>query len=243
MVPVAYVVVMGLTACCWAASNRTVTSTGSGSVSVTPTFATATLGATSTNDTASAALNATSAALSALRRTLRSSRIPDSDVRLSEVSLSPFVPLGNDTGTMWTSRVLVTITVRDVSTIGEVIDSAVSNGANVVNSVTYGVDGSARSSAVQLARSAAVDEAHAVAVQLADLVNATLGLIVRVSDSSFSPSPVVVGSLRDAITLPVGSLTVTDSVSAVWELIVPEGTVRMDALTDDEAALLAGLSR
>eukprot|EP00727_Mastigamoeba_balamuthi_P004995 m51a1_g14494 hypothetical protein (247) ;mRNA; r:766319-767059 len=237
------VVAMGLSAGCWAASNRTVSSTGSGSVSVTPTFATVELGATSTNDTASAALNATSSALSTLRRSLRSSRIPDSDVRLSEVSLTPVFPMDNDTGVMWTSTVLVTITVRDVNTVGEVIDSAVSSGANDINSVTYGVDGSTRNNALQLARSVAVDEAHAVAAQLADLVNATLGLIVSVSDTSFSPSPVIVGSLKNAITLPVGTLTVTDSVSAVWELIVPEGTVRMDALTDDEAALLAGLSR
>lgn len=77
---------------------------------------------------------------------------------------------------------LVQVRVADIDMTGEVIDTALDNGANRVSNISFEIED--RQGAIEQAREIAVDEARAKAEHLASLTDVSLGSPLRIDEHS-----------------------------------------------------------
>lgn len=144
--------------------SGTITVTGNGYVYAEPDLAKVTIGVTTEATTSTAAMSDNANAMSKVVDAIKKLGIPDKDIKTSTVSLQPKYeyqypsaatsPSGTDkvvpptpTSTPPTSlstRIVgytatntVTVTVRDMSKVGKVIDEGYSGGANQIHGVTF----------------------------------------------------------------------------------------------------------
>ena len=109
--------------------------------------------------------------------------------------------------------------VRDLASVGSVLDAAVQDGANTLNGLTFGIaddkdeqDG---------AKKAAVADAQAQAKLLAEAAGVNLGPIVSISEGMGYQPPVPMAAFKaDAMAVPVvaGEIGVQAQVTITWEL-------------------------
>lgn len=202
------------------AETASVFATGTGTVEVQPDIATLSIGVSTQGDTAAAALSANSAAIEAVMTRLAASGIEDRDMQTSNLYLSPNWS-GYDTGTPVISGYfasnMLTITVRDLDKLGAVLDSAVSDGANTLNGVTFGL--ADPKPALDEARKDAVADARARAELLATAAGMTLGKIITITESTAADVPY---PMYDAAAAPVpvagGELGLSASVTIQYEI-------------------------
>jgi uncharacterized protein len=127
-------------------SQRYIEVNGQASVNATPDFAKVTLGVTTTGKEAREALAANSKLVNALISLIKAEGIAAADVQTSSLSISQ--SMSNPTPTSTSARTitgynvsnLVTVTVRDISRLGALIDKAVDAGANAIDGIAYGVN-------------------------------------------------------------------------------------------------------
>ncbi|MCB2151732.1 MAG: SIMPL domain-containing protein [Rhodobacteraceae bacterium] len=201
--------------------------TGEGSIEAPPDMATISLGVTTTGNTASEALDANSAALSAVLARLTAAGIAERDVQTSGLSLGPvydYASSGERGGPVLTgfqASNMVTARVRVLDDLGVLLDAAVGEGANTVNGVYFGLADSADEA--DAARLAAMADARRKATLLAEAAGLTLGRIVSIGEGGTAMPMAAMGGVafeRAAAPVPVaaGELTVSASVAVVWEL-------------------------
>jgi uncharacterized protein YggE len=181
------------------ASSAGITVLGTGSTTVIPDRAAFTFGTVAQAKTASAALAASSEAVSRVIAALRRAGVAKADIQTSEVSLAP---RSNDQGNTivgYTATNSVTATVRNLADAGAVIDACVGAGADQV----YGPNllAADESSAYREALKAAVADARAKAQTLATASGVTLGRITAIVEGGPTPAPIpVAGAARDSTT-------------------------------------------
>lgn len=162
-----------------------ITAAGTGSVTLTPDRATFSFGTVSQARSASAALAATSQSVGRVIDALRKAGVSRNDIQTSEVSLSP---RSNDSGEAivgYTASNTVTVTVRRLANAGEIVDAAVTAGANQM----YGPSllAADQDAAYRNALNAAVAEARAKAETLASSAGLTLGRVTSLAESGAAP--------------------------------------------------------
>lgn len=140
----------------------TITVTGTGTISVTPDIAHVTAGVTITEPTLSSAQQRASDIAQALLDVAAGNDIADADVQTSTYSVTvieAYDDNGNPTGerTFQVSNIL-TLTIRDLDTVGGILDQLVDAGANVVYGISFDVSDPAP--AVAKARTAAATDAR-----------------------------------------------------------------------------------
>jgi uncharacterized protein YggE len=122
----------------------------------------------------------------------------------------------------------IQITLKDTSRAGEVVDAAVSAGANRVSKISFGLSREKELEVRKNALSEASGNAKAKADSIAQGLNLTLGKVYSVSENSYYYTPV---SYRDydmalgvvnekSVTTPIsaGDIEVTASVSVQFEI-------------------------
>jgi uncharacterized protein len=142
----------------------TITVTGSGDVYAEPDLARVTIGVTTEATTSTKAMGDNADAMSKVIDAIKRLGIPEKDIKTSTVSLQPkyeyqyptttSYPTGSDKAvpptptstppTSLSTRIVgytavntVTVTVRDMSLVGKVIDEGYNGGANNINGVTF----------------------------------------------------------------------------------------------------------
>jgi hypothetical protein len=130
---------------------------------------------------------------------------------------------GEKTGTTFAVDNTVSVTLRDLSKIGVLLDAAVTAGANSVYGISFDVED--KESALQEARAQAVANAKSQAEQLAQAAGITLGPVYSISYYNSYPSPMYydskgVGgaSYANAVPISPGQLTITVDVSVSYEI-------------------------
>jgi uncharacterized protein len=116
------------------------------------------------------------------------------------------------------------VTVRDTDMLGELLDAAVTAGANSINGVTFSVDD--QTAAASEARRLAVEDARTKAEELAAAAGLTLGPVISIAEGTVSPMPPPLPAAADAgmaeaqAAVPVqpGSSTVAVDVSMTFAL-------------------------
>ena len=205
-----------------AEAAATLSVTGVGTVNVTPDMATLSLGVTSNGTTAVQAMAATNAALAAVTERLKANGVAAEDMQTSNLSLYPNW-VGYDSGAAptidgYVASNMLTVQVRVLEQTGAVLDAVITDGANTLNSLTFGL--SNPRPAEDDARRAAVTDARARAEVLAAAAGVTLGDLVSISEGGAMSDPMPMYR-AEAASVPVeaGQLGISASVTLVFELV------------------------
>ena len=203
----------------------TISVTGEGTVLSAPDLATISLGVTTTANTAAAAMAANSKSLTAVLDRLRAAGIEARDMQTSNLTLNPNW-VSYDSGSSsriegYTASNMLTVQVRALDTLGAVLDSSITDGANTLNGVTFSV--AEPRPALDAARKKAVADAIARATLLVDAAGAKLGPVVSITESSGFAPPMPMYRLEAdaAASVPTagGEVGLTASVMMVFEIM------------------------
>ena len=174
--------------------DRSIEVTGEASVEATPDFATVTLGVTTADKDASDAMAANAKATNALIAVLKGEGVAPADIQTSSLSIAPnFANRGGGSPKPpaidgYTVGNMVTLTVRDLSRLGALLDKAVGGGANSINGVTFGEDNI--SVLLDKARPLAFTDARRKAAIYAAAAGSKIGRLMGLSEQvGGSPMP------------------------------------------------------
>lgn len=223
---VALVFVLGTVPAVWADADRVITTMGQGVVEAVPDMATINLGVTNEARLAGDALRLTSDAVAAVLAQLNEAGIAPRDMQTQGVSLQPVWNRRNPENetpriTGFVARNTLTIRVRDLDTLGGILDRVVQDGANTFNGLQFSIQDP--EPAIAAARQDAVKDAVAKAEQLAEAAGVALGPVQSISENGGGGRPVMMemASARMESDVPVaaGEVSLTARVSMVFEIL------------------------
>jgi len=208
----------------FAAEPATIMVTGSGAVSVAPDFATVRLGAVTENAQPGVALRENNVLVASIIRVVREFDIADEDIRTANFFLSEV--RDRDWIAVIGHRVTNTVTViiRDIDQVGEIIGAAIEAGATVSGGVSFGIADS--SEAYNQALALAVQNANSKAGAIAGALNMSIDGVVAVTEMGGMHMPVTMAraemALADSagwgVPIEAGDLTVTANVQIVFAI-------------------------
>jgi uncharacterized protein YggE len=165
-------------------AERFVSVSATGSVSAVPDTAYITAGVLTEADAARDALNRNNVATAKLIDGLKAAGIAAKDIQTSQLNVSPRYAQPKEgrpaTVSGYTVSNQVRITVRDVKRLGEILDQAISLGANQMHGIAFEV--STAESLKDDARKAAMQNARRRAELYATAAGAQLGPVLRISE-------------------------------------------------------------
>jgi uncharacterized protein len=203
--------------------------TGEATISVPPDLATIEGGVTSEAKTARDAAEANNKAMTAVLAAVKAAGIADKDIQTSRISLQPQSaqnrsPNGPVQIVGYRASNHVTVTLRDVTKVANVIDALVGAGANDIGGVNFSV--SQASKLLDEARAKAMADALRKAEIYAKAGNVTLGAPLSISEGG-TPGPMPVMYARkmsagmDATPIAPGEETLHISVSVSYAIKQP----------------------
>jgi uncharacterized protein YggE len=200
----------------------TITVTGTGTVQAVPDMATLTLGVTTQGDTAAVALAANSEAVAAVIARLTASGVEARDMQTSNLSINPnwtsFDSSSSPTISGYVATNMLTVRVRVLEGLGDVLDAAVADGANTLNGLTFGM--AAPEPALNEARKAAVADARAKAELLVAAAGQNLGRVVTITEGGAwtDPAPMFRDSAAASPPVAGGEVAMTANVTIQYEM-------------------------
>lgn len=204
---------------------RQITVTGEGRVAAAPDMATLRLGAAAEAKEAGEALRQTSDITQRILDRLGEAGIEARDIQTSGLSLSPLRQNYRE-GTAETPGIAgyaasngVTVRLRDLDRLGEVLDAVVSDGANTLDGLSFGLQ--EPRPLMDEARQLAVADARAKAELYAKAAGVTLGAVQSlVERGGGSPGPYMaeMSMARGSVPVAAGELDVSADVQIVYEI-------------------------
>jgi len=205
---------------------RTLSVSGWAKVYLTPDIATITIGVHTENADPKEAVASNNAQAQAIKEAIMALGVAEEDIQTTNFSIYPsqqYGPDGKLTGTTYIVDNSVTVTVRDLSKISDILGAAVAAGANTINGIQFDV--SDKEAAVSQARTEAVQNAQKTAEELATAAGVTLGEIQSLSYYGGYPILVMEGkgggaavAAPSAVPVSPGQLTITADVNVVYEI-------------------------
>jgi len=182
-------VVVGLLAACspTALSSpenvRSMSVNGIGRVKIVPDIATINIGVRTEAEAIAEALDGNTAQANEISRVLQDLGVEEKDIQTSNFNVYPserYNPMtGQVEGRYFVVENTVNVTVRDLSSLGTVLNAVVEAGANSIYGITFNVED--RSAAVAEARELAIVDAKAKAEAIAGAAGVQLGEIINIS--------------------------------------------------------------
>jgi uncharacterized protein YggE len=162
---------------------RSISVNGTGRVKAEPDVADISLGVTKQGDDAQSASGEAATAMEAVIAALLKAGIAEADIQTSSLSLYPVYDYNENPPDIegWEASNMVNVTVRDIESVGSVVDAATVAGATNVSGITFRVEDPTAAEAE--ARSAAVADAKAKADQLAADAGVNIIGIISISES------------------------------------------------------------
>ena len=184
------ILALALSACGTAAAQpRTLNVSGNGTIYLTPDIANIYIGVHTEDPVIATAVSNNNTQTQALVDALKNAGTAEKDIQTSNFSVyntqSYDKVSGQPTGSSYAVDNTVYITVRDLSKLGSLLNTAVAAGANNINSVTFDV--ADKTAAMAQARQKAMANASSLATELAQTAGVKLGEIQNVSYSDNSP--------------------------------------------------------
>ena len=200
-------------------SDRVIYANGVGVVYTTPDEAVVQVSVEASNPSAVVAQDEASRRMASVIAAMKNLGIPDERMKTTGLSL---MPIRDEKGLQiigYVARNTLTITVRDLSKVGEVIEKAVAAGANVINSLTFQVSSEKARSLKSEALTLAVQDAKFQADVAAAAAGAkVIGLKSLTIGGIYLPTRTLVGAealAKEAYVMP-GESQITVSVSATF---------------------------
>ncbi len=169
-------------------NDRWIEVSGEGSVRVAPDFARVTLGVTTTGKDAREAMAANAKQANALVALIKSEGVSAADIQTSGLSISPISsnqpPARPETPTIvgYSVSDMVTVTVRDISALGALLDKAAAAGANTIYGIGFGENDP--SALLDKARPLAVADARRKAEIFALAGGAKIGRLMELTEEA-----------------------------------------------------------
>lgn len=216
----------------WAGTPPMLTVTGQGSAAAAPDLANVRAGVETEGRTAAEALAANNAAAARIIAALKEAGIAGRDIQTAGLYVEPRHEDPSPARPQRAPAIIgyrvvneVAVMVRDLSTLGAVLDRLVETGANRINSLGFGLADD-RPLADE-ARKAAVADATRAAGALAGAAGVRLVRVLSVTDGGgIGPQPMPGGiqmrMAAEAVPIETGETTVRAAVTVVWE-IAPAG--------------------
>jgi uncharacterized protein YggE len=207
---------------------RTLSVSGSGQAYLAPDIAYIYIGVHTEKGTAAEAVAENTNQTQKLIKAIQDFGIDPKDIRTTNFSIWPMDQYDPSSGAPTGEKKYavdntVYVTVRDLKSLGDLLDTAVQAGANTVNSVQFDV--ADKADALKQARADAVKDAEAQAQSLAQAAGLSLGEIRSIGFSEASPYPVFDGkggggAAAEAAAVPIqpGQLTFTVNVNVTYAL-------------------------
>ena len=206
-------------------TQPTITISASGSVTAVPDRVFIALGVMSEAKTARAALDANTAAMRKVIDTLKAEGLEDRDVQTSDFSIGPRYEYPQDgkppklVGCQVSN--VFNIRVNEIGKLGSILDKAVGEGSNQINSIRFEVsDADVR---LDDARKSAVANAKRMADLYATAAGAKLGEVLKIEEATFNPGPIPMmrqAAAADAAPVPIeaGEQTLQVNVTMTYAL-------------------------
>jgi hypothetical protein len=211
------------------AVTRTISVSGSGKVYVVPDIAYVTIGVHTEGKDAAKAVADNNTTSTAVKEAIKELGVEDKDIQTVNFSIYPqqqFDQNGRPTGDItYMVDNMIMVTVRDLAKIGDILDAAVTAGANTVSGIQFSV--ADKSKAESEARKLAVENAEQQAQELAQAAGVNLGPVQIISSiGGVVPVPVYEkglgggGAPAAAPSVPVspGQMVVQIDVQMVYEI-------------------------
>ena len=205
--------------------TRTIAVTGTGIARGTPDLAVVTIGVRNRADLAAAAFEQNSAATAKLITALKRAGIADRDLQTTQIALTPHYDYQSNRQQPslngYEASNSLRVRLRDISSVGNVIDRATKAGANQINGVQLMF--SDPSTLQNKARTEAIADAKAKATLLAQEAGVNVGAVLSIIEGgSNAPNAdqfsVRVAATESAAPIEAGEIAVRESVGVVFEL-------------------------
>lgn len=204
---------------------RSMSVNGTGRVTVVPDMATINVGVRTEADAVTDALAGNTAQANAISEVLQDLGVAEEDIQTSNFNVYPserYDPMtGQSERQYFVVENTVNVTVRDLSTLGEVLSAVVDAGANNIYGINFNVEN--REEAVAEARDLAIQDAKAKAEAIAEEAGVSLGDLTSISVHS-AGSPVAYYDAKGgayaeaAVPISAGTLTITMECSLTYEI-------------------------
>jgi uncharacterized protein YggE len=203
---------------------------GEGEASVAPDMAIVSLSVMREAETAREALDQNNTAIAEVIAALKEAGIEARDLQTAGLQINPRYVFPQDNSGEppriqgYQVSNTLTVRIRDISKVGEIIDKSVSLGVNQGGSISF--TNSDSSATVTEARKRAVKDAVSRATTLAEAAGVKLGSIVEISEHSMMPQPMPISaqafkmeaSVADAVPVEAGENTYRVQVSVTFEI-------------------------
>ena len=211
-----------------AAPQRTISVAGTGTAYLTPDIAYLYLGVHTEKLTAAEAVAENNEQTETVIQALRDFGVAANDIRTTNFSIWPIDKYDPSTGApsgekSYAVDNTVYVTVRDLETLGDLLDTVVQAGANTVNSIQFDV--ADRDEALAEARAEAVRDAGEKAQELATAAGVELGELQSVSFPNLQNYPIFDGRggggvAAEAAAVPIqpGQLTFDVTVNVTYAI-------------------------
>jgi uncharacterized protein YggE len=172
-----------------AATEHTVTVSGSGQVSVAPDVADVVLGVSITKPTVAEAQSAAATSMASVVAALKKDGVDTKDIVTVNLSLSPVYDYNNNgsaprlVGQQYANTVRVT--VRDLGRVAAVVDDTVAAGATTIQGISFRLDDP--KTVQSQARQLAMNDALAKATALTAAANVSVKGVASISETSTTP--------------------------------------------------------
>lgn len=210
-------------------SPTTLSLTGHGTVTIEPDTAAVFFGVSIEDETLSTAQGEATATMTAILAAVTDAGIVERDVQTVDYWVDILYDYDDD-GTV--SRIIgyqvsntVNVTVRDLASVGDILDAVVAAGANTVYGISFYVEDT--TAAASQARTAAVADAIAKAEDIATAAGLRVSRIVSIYESS-SPPPAPMdydyavaesaGSAGSSVPVQAGTTEISADIDVVFEL-------------------------
>lgn len=207
---------------------RTINVNGDGEISVAPDIAYVSFGViTEKSSVAEAQIN-NSATANNIIADIKKAGVASEDIKTSNYTISPKYNYDEKTGNSTVVGYIVTstlsVTVKNISSVGSVIDTAITNGANNSNGITFGVSNYEKYYNMALAN--AISNAKSKAQAIAACIDVKLSIPTKITENSsgvpteypvFDNAPTKSISGGQDMTIEPGTYKVKANVSLVYE--------------------------
>ena len=205
---------------------NTVTASGSGTIQAAPDEATMSFGISKNGSDPKALLNETSKAAAKIVAALKKAGVAEKDIQTQNVSLYPQSNYTNGKTVIsgYDASINVTVKVRDLTTLGKVINAGNDAGANTMNGPSFGLGEDSPQTAAAIEK--AVADARRNAEAMAKAADKSVGKVLTMTDSGVTPvqpypmafADSAAGMKRADVPINPGQLDVNSSVIVTFEL-------------------------
>lgn len=204
----------------------TVSVSGNGVVTIAPDTASVVVGVNIIEATLSSAQEKATTQMTAVLDALKKAGIAEKDIQTINYSVN-IIQSYDQNGTPGVIKGFqvsnqVSVTIRDISKLGSILDTVVAQGANAIYGISFSVGDP--STAASQARTLAVKNAKKKADELAAAAGMKVGRVLSITETtSPSPAPVAYGraeaSANAAVPVQPGTTTVSVDVQVTYELV------------------------